>query len=445
MRKLFLFTIILLAILIITPQAAFSAEEIGIRITKKPQSSVTIPIAITELINLGVSDKGLEHKMNKKSEHLSNSLKSTGLFEILDPIMFLEDPNKAAIRLNSIDFDDWTIIGAVGLIKGGYRLKDNGMIELEMRYFDTYSKEMKIGKKYSGSKDKVTRMLNRFANEILLEFTGKRGIFGSMIAYVQVVDDYKEIFVMYYDGTAKQRVSRDFSISLSPAWSPDGEKISYTSYKYGNPDLMVSDFIQRKVYRLSKRKGLNLGAEWSPSGEKVALMLSKGNNSDIYIIDSNSGKSLERLTNYWGIDVSPTWSPDGKKLAFTSDRSGNPNIYVMDIDEKTPKRITFDAKYNSSPSWSPLGDKIAFCGQSRNGKFNIFTINKDGTGLQQLTASSRDNENPSWSPDGRYITFASNRAGNYNIYVMNSDGTGIKQLTSLKTDATAPTWSPRLE
>ncbi len=403
------------------------------------------PIAITPLKNLDSADSGLENRMRGAYHTLRNDLDSTGFFDVLDPVMFLEDPNKAGITISSTDFDDWTIIGAEGLVKGGYRVKNDGMLEVEMRLFDTFLKQMIIGKKYIGTKADIKRIMHRFANEILLKFTGERGIFGSKISYVQDTNGYKEIFVMDYDGNNIFQITRDFSINLSPAWSPDGLKLSYTSYKHGNPDLVINDFVKRETLRVSKRRGLNLGAEWAPDGKKAALTLSRGNNSDIYIIDAVTGEIVKRLTKYWGIDVSPTWSPDGEKIAFTSDRSGNPNIYVANIRAGEIKRITYDGKYNSSPEWSPAGDKIVFCGRTKDGKFNIFTMNTDGSDLLQLTSQAGDNEHPTWSPDSRRIAFASNRAGKYEIFVINADGTNIRRLTDAKGDSTSPSWSPRLE
>ncbi|MFC1855117.1 Tol-Pal system beta propeller repeat protein TolB [Thermodesulfobacteriota bacterium] len=403
------------------------------------------PIAITTLINLNDSEKFLDADLENGTQTLSKDLELTGIFEILDPVMFLEDPEKKAFKKETISFDDWTIIGSEGLVKGAYRLREDDTLEVEMRLFDTYQGQLIIGKRYIGAKDDMERIMHRFANEILLTFTGERGMFGSKISYVQDVKGYKEILVMDYDGSNPIQLTRDYSMNISPAWAPDGLKISYTSYKRGNPDLIVNDFAKREIILLSKRRGLNLGAEWSHDGSKVALTISKGNNSDIYILNSETGKIERRLTDYWGIDVSPSWSPDDSKIVFTSDRAGNPNLYIVDLDDGEPKRLTFNGKYNSSPSWSPMGDKIAYCGMTKGGSFDIFTINVDGTDAEQLTSGSKNNENPSWSPDGRQLAFASNRKGSYDIFIMNVDGANIRQLTKTKGDASAPSWSPRLE
>jgi TolB protein len=406
------------------------------------------PIAITDLVNLDDPDEDSDDyvDLNNGPKTLIKDLKSTGIFDILDPVMFLEDPEKRGIKRDAINFDDWTVIGAEGLVKGGYRLKEDGTLAVEMRLFDTYQEQLIIGKRYVGAKDDMERIMHRFANEILLKFTGERGIFGSKISYVQNIKGYKEIFIMDFDGGNNIQITRDFSINIAPSWSPDGMKLSYTSYKRGNPDLVISDFVKRELFYLSKRNGLNLGAEWSHSGEELVLAMNNGNNSDIYVIDALTSTVIKRLTDYWGIDVSPTWSPDDRKVAFTSDRGGNPNIYVVKVRTRKIERLTFNGKYNASPSWSPQGDKIVFCGRTEEDKlFNIFTINPDGTDLEQLTGGSGNNENPSWSPDGRQITFSSNRNGSYDIYVMNSDGGNIKQLTFAEGDATYPAWSPRLE
>lgn len=440
MRNKNLFVVfVTLLVVIFTVSSSFSLVYIDINAPILKQ----LPLAITELVNL--DGKEPDRSITQNIKTLTSDLENTGIFDILDPVAFLESPEKKGITLETIDFDDWTIVGAEGLVKGGYKIRDDNSIELEMRLFDTYQKQLIVGKRYVGGKDDVKRMMHRFANEILLKFTGERGIFGSKITYVEDIKSYKEIFVMDYDGSNNIQLTRDFSLNISPAWAPDGTKILYTSYKRGNPDLVVNDFAKGETTSISKRKGLNLGAEYSYDGKKIALTLSDGNNSNIYIIDAQDGKVIKRLTDYWGIDVSPSWSPDDTKIAFTSDRSGNPNIYVIDVDNSEAKRLSFNGKYNSSAEWSPKGDKIAFCGQDEKGLFNIYTINADGTGMERLTSGSKDNESPSWSPDGRQIAFASNRNGNYDIYVMNADGGSIRRLTFSKGNATSPSWSPKLE
>jgi Tol biopolymer transport system component len=73
---------------------------------------------------------------------------------------------------------------------------------------------------------------------------------GSKIAYTATsqaddglgsADEFYEIHVMNADGTGQTPVTSDSFFDLQPAWSPDGSKLVYTSYRPGTPGLVTMD------------------------------------------------------------------------------------------------------------------------------------------------------------------------------------------------------------
>jgi len=79
---------------------------------------------------------------------------------------------------------------------------------------------------------------------------------------------------MDVDGENRQRITSHRSICLSPAWSPDGRKLVFTSYKKGNPDLYFKDIFYGNEKVISQERGLNISPAFSPDGKKIALTLS---------------------------------------------------------------------------------------------------------------------------------------------------------------------------
>lgn len=400
------------------------------------------PIAVSPLRNLGSGEDG-----SRLSEGIADvmvrDLELSGWFRVLNRSAYIEHPQASGITLGGFDFRDWSVIGAEGLVKGGFSLQGEELT-VELRLFDVYQGKQIVGKKYTGKVKDYHRIAHKFADEIIFQFTGVQGVFNTRIAYVSTSGGrFKEIYIAHLDGSEKAQVTANRTINLSPSWTPDGRSILYTSYKEGNPSLYLFDLFTSRDTKFSSRSGLNLGGRWSPDGKSVALALERQGNVDIYLLD-HTGKVVRRLTEDPAIDVSPTWSPDGNRLAFVSNRSGSPQIYILELANGKTRRLTYSGGYNTSPDWSPKGDKIAYTGRV-SGRFNIFSIGVQGGEPQMLTSNSGDNEDPSWSPDGRYIVFTSNRRGRYLLHLMQANGENQQRLTGSGGDDTNPSWSPRLE
>jgi TolB protein len=403
------------------------------------QARAPFPIAVVEFKNLdGAPDpsgigKGL-------AQIISNDLDFTGVFKILDPGSFLEDPQKAGITATDTDFASWSVIGALGLIKGGFSQRGTQII-IEARLFDVLQGQFLAGKRYVGTKETLRKIAHKISNQVYSTLTGENGVFETKISFVSATKpQQKELYLMDFDGYNSKQFTFHASIALAPKWSPDGEWIAFTSYKGGRSRIYLKDFWSREEMAICQFPDLNIAGEWSPKGDVMAVTLSKDGNPEIYLMD-RKGNIVQRLTHSSEIDVSPTWSPDGQTIAFVSNRSGNPQLYLMDRSGENVRRLTMEGSYNTEPDWSPRGDKIVF--STQQGGFQVCVINPDGTGELQLT-SVGSNESPKWSPNGRHIVFTSTQSGGKQIFVMRDNGTQLRQLTRGSKNDT-PAWSPNLD
>lgn len=400
------------------------------------------PIAVPRFKNMNAlpDQQGISTSL---AQVIAQDLELSGLFRLITPPPFLENTDDGGLTGERIRWNEWSLLGAEALIQGGFFQEDNG-IRVEARLFDVIKGSFIAGKRYFGKADDLRLIGHKFSDEVMHRLTGQRGIFLTKIAFVSDRSGKKEIYLMDYDGHQLTQVTDHQSITLSPAWSPDGKQLLFTSYKKGNPDVYLRELFYGRESRISHYSGLNIAPEWSPDGKKIVLTLSEDRgNADIYIINLK-GEKISRLTSEWANDVSPTWSPDGGEIAFVSNRSGTPQIYTMEVASKKVKRLTFEGNYNTSPAWSPRGDRIAFAGR-REGSFAILTVNRDGSDLRQLTPDGVNCEDPSWAPNGRYLAFSSSRSGRKKIYIMLADGSGQKAVTTGTGNDTNPSWSPFLD
>ena len=424
--------VVLLALVRGTAQGQVRGTIIG-------PGATSYPVAVSPLRTAGVDTRAGE----LFADIVAKDLDLSGYFKIIDREAYIEDPQRSGVTSDSIDFRDWSTIGAFALVKGTIERSGDGLV-VEARLFDVVERTQLGGKRYRAGERDLRRVAHRFADEVLLQLTGERGPFDSRIAFSsRRSGGFKEIYTMSLDGDDLRAVTRERLIALAPTWSPDGRSLLFTSFRTGNPSLFRIDVDGSAPRLVSSRPGLNLGGRWSPSGRAIAVALENSGTTDIALLDP-SGRLLRYLTRDRALDVSPSWSPDGRRLAFCSDRGGGPQIYVMDANGANSKRVTFRGSYNTSPAWSPKGDRIAYASRI-GGRFKIFSTDLSGGETRQITTTGGSDEDPSWSPDGRYLIFGSTRDGSGAIYLSDMTGRHQRRLTPLGGDDTNPTWSRWLE
>ena len=371
---------------------------------------------------------------------LRADLNASSIFDAVDPAILPLEPRSVQAGQERALFPGLNALKVQFLAIGSVQSRGNELL-LEGRLYDVGAGAEMIGKSYVGDPKILRTMVHRFADEVVYRVTGEKGIASTRIAFVSDVGGgAKEIYLMDYDGYTPVLITGNRSINLSPRWSPDGNRIAYTSYRDNNPDLFLLDLRSGRRGPISKTPGLNVAPAWSPDGQWLVVSKSAGGGTNLYLMRAD-GSGERRLTFGSGISISASFSPNGQQIAFASDQGGNPQIYVMDITGANLQRLTFRGTYNVSPRWSPRGDKIAYVARE-GGAMDIWVMDANGQNAQRLTDGIGHNEEPAWAPGGRHLAFTSSRDGRRNIYRIFADGTGLTRLTSNGRDNYLPDWSP---
>jgi TolB protein len=339
----------------------------------------------------------------------------------------------------AMSLDDWIYLGAQLLISGRIDHEGDGLI-FTLDVTDAFRNRNIYNRDFVGSRARYRYLAHEAAADLLFSLTGEEGSYFSKIAFSSDASGSSEVYVCDFDGFDPIQLTENKSINVLPSWNHDGERVFYTSYQDGNPDLFAYIFTQEKSFVVSARQGLNSAASASPDGKYLACTLTIADNSEIYIIDQ-TGRIVRRLTFSSMIDSSPTWSPSSREIAFTSDRTGTPQIYVTDVEGLNTRRLTYRGNYNDQPSWSPRGDLIAYSSREPEG-FQIYTVDITGQYTRKLTEIGA-NESPSWSPDGLHIVYSHIVDGRYQLHIMDYDG-GNRRRIDLPGNCKMPEWSVNL-
>lgn len=459
MKKLGMILILLLTQICWAQQAYIKVGE-----ARAKKSNLAFPYFNNQGSNNSGATTGTAAEIYTTAVH---DLEMSTYFQMVSNSAYLEDPAKTGIKpqpglANGFKFEPLKTIGAEFLIRGGYEVV-SGDLTLEMFLYHINDSKLIVGKRYKAPTKQAKQVGHTLANDVLEALTGVRGPFLSRIVATSDRGEVgiKEVVALNWDGSEFEKLSNHNSIAVSPSWSNDGKKVTYSVFtkfikkdgsSMSNVSLYVLDLASNKRVLTSYRPGQNSGAVFSPDGKSIYLGMSMGSGAaDIYKINL-AGDVLTRLTKgpAGAINVEPTLSPDGSKIAFSSERGGRPMIYVMNSDGSNIKRLTFQGEYNSSPSWSPDGKKIAFAGQDKD-HFDVFVMDADGSNIVRVTSAKKTNgraahnEDPSFSPDSRFVVYTSNRTGKNQIYISNIEGTEERRVTNDSYNYYKPKWSRNIE
>jgi TolB protein len=367
------------------------------------------------------------------AEIAGRSFDVMGLFNVLNPSSFPPDLQREGLGFSSAL---WSQVGAQGVVKMNVTRNAAGYT-LEGRLYQVARGDGAVLSRTLRG-ESLKPLVYSFVNDVIGQLTGKRGVFGSRVAFVTLGAN-SEVGSVSAEGTDPKVLTQMKSECVLPAYSPTGAQIAFTSYLRGTPDLWIVSANGGRARAISKRAGMNSGAVFSADGKELVLTLSYEGNPELYRISASDGHVIAQLTRSPFIDMSATLSPDGHQIAFVSDRGGTAQIYVMPASGGTPKRITFQGSNNTTPRFSPRTDKpqVAFTGRDERGAFDVF-IYDFGTGkIERVTQGAGSNQSPDWSPDGRLVVYSSSRGG---LFVMNPETRKESQIYRGKVNS--PSWGP---
>lgn len=347
---------------------------------------------------------------------------------------------------DDIRFANWRLVGVDHVVVGRVQPGDGDGYTVRFQLFDVLAQRQVTGYSFTAQGPALRRVGHEISDIVYQEITGERGAFSTRIAFVTATrsgDDAEyTLLVSDYDGHNARRILSSSQPVLSPAWSPDGNRLAYVSFEDDRrPGVYVQDVRTGERSRVSARSGINSAPAWSPDGRSLALTLSHEGSPDLYILDLGNNR-LRRLTNSAAIDTSPVWTPDGRQIVFTSDRAGGPQIYRMQADGRgNVERLTFDGRYNAAPDVSPDGSRVAFIHRTDNGHYRV-AVQDLSNGIMRVLTDSRADESVSFAPNGRMILYSTQHDGRGVLGAVSVDGRASVRLSQARGNVREPAWSP---
>jgi dipeptidyl aminopeptidase/acylaminoacyl peptidase len=123
------------------------------------------------------------------------------------------------------------------------------------------------------------------------------------------------------------------SFLADPTWAPDGKTIAVTSYKVGEPRILLVPADGRAAAPLAIKgtAGETYRPSYSPDGIWITYTLRHDGRNDVHAVEVKTGRDIELTTD--GKSWNSVFSPDGKQLAFLRESGGVIDLYMLDVSD----------------------------------------------------------------------------------------------------------------
>ncbi len=372
----------------------------------------------------------------------------------------------------------WVLEGLAEYLSSGYN-ESSDMVMRDLIYNDRYAslRELSAGQVYTGyqfykqgqaffyflekvyGNDAISAFVNNLndkknLNEAFLAVTGK-DIDELNLEWIRFFK--KKYFPIIQNkkfeeetGTQLTHHLKDYSsYNLSPAISPDGDKIAYISNEGIYPKICVmktGDDKEKKIKTLAGGKVssrfqsfniFNNNLSWSSDSKWLVFSAESYGRDVIFILDSDTGEEITSIKLPFVTVKDPSLSGDKSSIVFIGQTDYSLDVYLYNLNEKKLSRLTNDLFTEMHPVISADNKKVVFSTNSNQNKkydsmnYNIDVINTDTLKRERLIASSGINYMPEITADSSDIIYVSNRTGIFNIYRYNLKNRTDEKLTSV--------------
>jgi len=219
-----------------------------------------------------------------------------------------------------------------------------------------------------------------------------------------------EIWTARADGNDQRKVegvpTPDILLAdRTPVFSPDGSLIAFFQCSKGPiGDIWIIPSAGGQARQLTFDDHFGGTPAFTPDGRYIVFSSLRAGSRTLWKIPVSGGTPEPVLVSA-GEDTEPEFSRDGTKLIYTNTR--NSFILTLWNPATNQTRELMEARYDlTDPSFSPDGKTISFFLVENNGDNQLHTIDlTGGSSLQVTQGKGERNIHPRWSPDGSSLYF----------------------------------------
>jgi tricorn protease len=198
-----------------------------------------------------------------------------------------------------------------------------------------------------------------------------------------------------------------------PDVSPDGSTVAFSYLG----DVWTVPSIGGVAHPVTLHEAHDTTPAFSPDGKWLAFSSNRHGSYDVFVVPVEGGRP-RRLTYDSAADMVCGWSPDGKNVLFASTRSvdfpPSYQLYTVPVEGGRVHHLPLDQ--GKEAVYSPKGDRIAYVrghglwyrkGYRGSSNDDVWVCNADGSNNRRITTFNGQDTSPMWAPDGQTLYYVS--------------------------------------
>jgi TolB protein len=232
---------------------------------------------------------------------------------------------------------------------------------------------------------------------------------GRWIVYASYDKDAIELHALDLQSGQSKQLTSGGNVNVEPRFSPDGKRIAFVSTAYnGRFHIFAGDFSDGTLSNVQRLTGetrsslpryyysqfdTEISPAWSPDGSELVFTSNRGHiygSGGFWRMKAKPGAEAREIyyeETTW--KARPDWSPDGTRLVYTSylGRQWN-QLWVIPANGGDAFPLSYGEYDNTAPRWSPDGQHIAFI-SNRGGNTSLWIQNAIGGAQRRLEVKQR--------------------------------------------------------
>jgi len=198
---------------------------------------------------------------------------------------------------------------------------------------------------------------------------------------------------------ARKTLSTPLAAYSQPRISPNGKQLAVFTDDGKDAIVWIHDLNGAAPLRRLTFGGRNYRPVWTPDGQRITFTSDRDGDQGLFWQRADGTGTAERLGKFAAeTPQSEFWTPNGKALVFRA--LGNEGLMMLAVGDEKPKTII---PTTGNGSLSPDGKWIAYSSvESGNGEVYVQAFPPNGTKYQVTTSGGAS---PLWSPDGKQLFY----------------------------------------